>query len=78
MNHCLIKMLKFIRHQWIKVITKIGEKRLPDPFANFTKAFSIVQSMSQSDPGMNVRASPSTPLSIKFIAPGCVNSRFVK
>ena len=52
--------------------------KVPGSFANFMKVFSIVLSMSQSDPGMTVRAAPSTPLSIKSIAPGCVNSRFVK
>ena len=49
-----------------------------DPFANFMKVSSIVLLMSQSDPGMSVRAAPSTQLSIKFIAPRCVDSRFVK
>ena len=46
--------------------------------STFMKVSSIVLSMSQSDPDMSVRAAPSTPLSIKSIAPGCVNSRFVK
>ena len=46
--------------------------------STFMKVSSIVLSMLRSDPGMSVRAAPSTPLSIKSIAPGCVNSRFVK
>ena len=42
------------------------------------KVFSMVLSMSQNDPAMSIRTAPSTPLPIKFIAPKCVNSRFVK
>ena len=56
----------------------MGETKVTDPFTNFMKVSSIVLSMSQSGPGMSVRAAPSTPLSIKSIALGSVNFRFVK
>ena len=60
------------------MITKVGETKVTDPFANFMKISSLVLWMSQSNPGMSVRVAPSTPISIKHIAPGSADSRFVK